>query len=223
MKSKPTAKSKKDGKQNLIPVRKAAPVEPKKKLTEISEESLAERQLLDKMFSANADAKAESDKRRRKAMEATITLLDGRETNIIQIHERFTSKPLPYKALFPNDNPFFANALRMHGLDHIDPRIYIKPKCIRAFILHAIYNRFPKSKELMRAINAVNPILPSGFRVRKLSQHVDIQGREQIEQYREDANKIMAICHNEYECKEKLHSEHGVPYQTDVFKKGKHD
>lgn len=223
MKNKSAVKPKEDEKQKSASVRKITPVEPKKKLTEISEKSLVERQLLDKMFSANADAKAESDKRRRKAMEATITLLDGRETNIIQIHERFTPKPLPYKALFPNKNPFFANALRMHGLGHIDPKIYVKPKCIREFILHAIYNRFPKSKELMRAINSVNPVLPSGFRLRKLSQHVDSQGREQIEKYREDANKIMSNCQTEYECKEKLHSEHGVPYQTDAFKKKKTD
>lgn len=216
---KPEEKRKEVLKKKPAPIKKPIPAqEPEKKLSEISEESLAERQLLDKMFSAGADAQADSDKRRRKARAETIVLLDGRETSLDQIHARFVATPQLCSPLFPNSDPFFAQALRIHGLGHIDPKVYVKPSCIREFVLRTIYSRFPKSKELLRAIRTVNPLLPNGFRLYKLYYHVDEQGKADIERFRDDTTRIMEKCTTDYECNKRLYTEHGVSYQTDVFK-----
>lgn len=206
---------------NKKPVTAKKPIpakEEEKVFNPISEESLAERQLLDEMFSAGADAQAESDKRKRKVRQATIVLLDGRETSLEQLHARFVATPRPYRALFPNDDDFFPHALRIHGFAHLDPKIYPKPRCMRDFILRVIYGRFFESKRLLRAIEEVNPIGPNGYRLYKLYQHVDEKGEKEIEGFRDDATEIMKRCTTDYECNQKLHSEYGVPFQTDAFK-----
>lgn len=216
---KPDVNPKQISSKKAVAKKKPVPAkEIEKKLNEISEKSLLERQLLDEMFSTSADAQAESDKRRRKEREATIVLLSGKETSLNQIHERFVVNPQPYRPLFPNDNKFFTEALRVHGFSHLDPKVYVKPSCIRDFIIKAIYSRFYKSKELLRAIRDVNPILPNGFRLYKLYQHLDDNGQKEVEQYREDANEIMSVCANDYECKKILHSRYGISCQLDAFK-----
>lgn len=194
-----------------------------KKFVEISPESQQERMSLAEMFAQGADSLAENDRKRKKEREATIELLDGATTSISQIHARITPDRQPYKPLFPNENSFFTHALRIHGYGHLDPKVYVKPPCIPAFIIRTIYDRFPKSKELLLGLRALNPICPDGYRLYKLYQYVDDQGQAEIERYRDDTTRIMEACTNDYECNKRLYSEYGISYQLDAFKEKGND
>ncbi|GAB3637299.1 hypothetical protein GCM10027422_28890 [Hymenobacter arcticus] len=182
---------------------------------EVSQQSKEQQLLLAGMLIQGADELAlkARDLKRKKESEV-IELHSGFKITIGQINAIVSGNPLDYEPMFPNDIPFFSEINRLSD-EKFDPIVYIKPIFVGKILREIIYGRFDKS--VLPALRAVNPAFTNGIRPRKLYHYLTPEGIVLLEQYRDEAIKVMETCSTMYEFRQKLFQQYGVPYQIQAL------
>ena len=226
MKNDKKKKSKDELKDELLKGRNQIPTDaPLKKNVEISEEELQARLFLEGMLQFETenltykDQIAKKEKQKEKEDAELIKFLNGKEYTLGELKALVALDKQPYRAYFPNDDPFFPEMYRLQGEEwkQLDSKDYNKPPIVGVWINEIIYNRFPGG--VLPYLQFKNPILPGGFyRKYKLSQYLNDEGKELLIKFRDEARALMQGCNTWYEFRQKLFEVHGVPYQAKMFK-----
>jgi hypothetical protein len=183
---------------------------------EISKEAQEERLLLSGMLlQQTEDLVEKAQRRRKKKQEESIELLSGAKISIAEINAFLSANMQPYSPRFPNNIPFFSEIFRLNGWKHLDPKTFVKPPVVATWINEIIYSRF--SKDMPPALRILNPALPNGIRLHKHFQFLTEEGQMKLDQYRDEAIRLMKTCTTWYEFRQKLFQEHAVPYQSSLF------
>ncbi len=95
-------------------------------------------------------------------------------------------------------------------------KIAHKPNIVGKWTKEIIYNRF--DKRVLPSLEHLNPYERIGLRRLKHFQFLNKDGLLKFDKFIEEAIQVMEKCDNWYSFRVKLHEEHGVPYQTDLFK-----
>ncbi|AHM62346.1 hypothetical protein D770_20485 [Flammeovirgaceae bacterium 311] len=200
--------------EDLLPG--SSPAKETKKRVEISKEAEQERLYLSDLLIQRTENFAEEARlRKKKREEETIELHSGVKISISQINELLTAQRQPYSPKFPNSSAFFSEIYRLNAWKDLNPNDYIKPPIVAVWINEIIYGRF--TKEVLRALQVLNPASPIGLRLYKHFQFLNEEGQARVIQYRDEAIALMKTCSTWYEFRIKLHTEYGVAYQIKMF------
>lgn len=193
-----------------------SPAKETKKRVEISKEAEQERLFLSDLLIQQAeDIAEEALRRKKKREEEIIELHSGAKFTIKQISELLTAQLQHYSPKFPNSSPFFSEIYRLNEWKDLDPTDYYKPPIVAAWINEIIYGRF--TKEVLPALQVLNPASPFGIRMYKHFQFLNEEGQLKLEQFRDEAIEVMKTCTTWYEFRKKLHAKYGVTYQVKMF------
>jgi hypothetical protein len=160
---------------------------------EISPEAQVERLLLTSfLLDQKEELIKERNRRQRQIDQEQIELRSGKTVSIAGIREYVTALKRAYSAIFPNDNPFFANMFRLHPkLMTCDPKKYEKPFLAGRLLTKLTYNRFHTefSQEVLGALVVL--AMPDGVRIYKCHEFLTPAGVEHLIRFRDEANQMM--------------------------------
>jgi hypothetical protein len=197
-------------------VKSDQPLKAPKRATEISEEALEERQLLEGLLLERTERQVdEAQKLRRKRNEEEIELRSGHKISLKQIEDLVTAARQPYESKFPNDVPFFSEMYRLLGWKDKDPKNFNKPAVVGKYLCELIYNRF--HADVLPTLQTL--AMPGGIRLHKFFQFLNEQGQEKLLQYRDEAIALMKTCASWYEFRIKYGRTYGLPVQKTMFEK----
>ncbi len=180
------------------------------KKPEVSKEALEERLLLTGLLIEQAEDLAKKAKQRKLEREQEeIELRSGAKISIRQIQDFVTANSQPYAPMFPNALPFFKEMYRLLDWQDKDPNEFIKPAVVGGFINELIYHRF--HKDVLPALQVM--AMPGGVRQHKFFQFLTLEGQRKLEEYRDDAIRIMKTCKTWYEFRIKYAREFNLPVQ----------
>lgn len=191
---------------------------------EISKESREERDFISGMIhqQTNDLSEAALKRKRQKAKEIQLQEIIELQSGLrVSIGEIVLSQKRPYEAQFPNEVPFYSEIYRVLGLQG-NPNDYHKPRIVADWTNEIIYGRFDRL--VITKLKALNPTLAGSFhRKDKHFQYLNGEGLKYLVQFRDEAIALMKTFANGegYAFRKKLFEEYGVPYQTDLFDKGK--
>lgn len=185
-----------------------------KKVTELSEDALRERELLSSLILQNTDdLTIEAKLRKKRRDEEEFELLSGRKISIQQINDFVTGIKKPYEAMFPNAIPFFKEMYRLLKWGDKDPASYVKPAIVGKYINQVIYYRF--HQDVQPALRAF--AMPDGVRIAKFFQYLTDEGQSKLIEYRDQAIEMMKECTEWYEFELKYGAKYNVPVQKRLF------
>jgi hypothetical protein len=187
-----------------------------KRVTELSEDALRERELLGSLILQNTEELTiEAKLRKKRRDEEEFELIGGRRISIQQINDFVTGIRQPYEAMFPNAIPFFKEMYRLLKWDDKDPSSYGKPAIVGKYINQIIYYRF--HQDVQPALRAF--AMPDGLRMAKFFQYLTSEGQLNLIQYRDQAVEMMKECSEWYEFELKYGVKYNVPVQKRLFEK----
>lgn len=190
-------------------------VKPKPELTEEAKE---ERALLAGMLIQQTDDRAELELQRKKRREEEIfELRSGAKISLAELDAVVSANRQPYEPKFPRTIPFFREIYRLNGWTVSNADKYTKPGIVGRWIREIIYGRF--GKEVLPALEVLNPYLSNGLRLHKLFQFLTPQAQEKLIHFRDQAIALMKTCATWDEFRKKLFAEYKVPYQLSAFEK----
>ena len=197
-------------------VKSGQPLKTPKRASEISQEALEERQLLEGLLLERTQRQVEeAQELRRKRFEEEIELRSGIKISLKQVEDLVTAARQPYEAKFPNDVPFFFEMYRLLGWTDKDPKDFNKPAIVGKYLRELIYFRF--HADVLPTLQTL--AMPGGIRLHKFFQFLNEQGQEKLLQYRDEAIALMKTCSSWYEFRVTYGRTYGLPVQKKMFEK----
>ncbi|MBE2288399.1 MAG: hypothetical protein IAE95_02505 [Chitinophagaceae bacterium] len=190
----------------------------KTKADEIAESTLLRHALMESLVEG-ADALTAKEAKAKKEADEKIKflLLNGKETSVYELKRIVSDFKLPYAPKFPNAIPFYKEIYRLNKWTDKDPNSFIKPPIVGVWTIELIYGRF--AKEVLPALRERNPLMFGFARKFKLFQFLYEDGQKKIEEFRDDAIRIMKTCSTWHEFRVKYAKEFGIPFQASLFDK----
>jgi len=179
----------------------------------VSEEALQERQLLSGLLIQGADALAEAEARKRRRQMQEIELLSGKKITINEIQQMVTALRQPYVPMFGNELDFFREMYRLLEWTNKDPNQFTKPAIVGEYINQLLYARF--HKDVQPTLQAL--AVPGGIRRDKFFQYLTPEGKQRLEQFRDEAIAMMKNSKTWYEFRVKYGQQYGLPVQKRMF------
>ena len=178
-----------------------------------------DRQELSSLLIQRADEKTEAkftDKYLDRENEK-IKLQNGKEISIREIreiHKIIAQQLQEYEVMY--DREYYAETFRLNGWEIPKGKIRFKPPIVGQYTNEIIYARF--SKEVLPALQVLNPYIGFGLRLNKHFQWLTPEGKVMLETFIQDAIRFMKTCSTWYEFRIKHSKEFGLSFQLDVFK-----
>lgn len=191
-----------------------------KKVVEISQEALEERQLLEGVLLQRTERQAdEGRKLREKRFAEEFELRSGKKVSLKQLDDVVTAARQPYEPKFPNSVPFFKEMYRLLGWNDKDPNSYGKPNVVGKYLKDVIYARF--HADVLPVLMTL--AMPGGVRRAKFFQFLNEEGQQRLQQYRDEAISLMRECESWYEFRVKYGRKYGLPVQKALFERFQED
>jgi len=182
----------------------------KVKQNEISKEAQEERMFLTGLIKERTEELTKkAQQRRQERANEEFELRSGVKISIQQIQDFVTGNSQPYSPKFPNNIPFFKEMYRLLGWTDKDPNEFTKPAVVGSFINELIYHRF--HKDVLPALRVM--AIPGGVRLHKFFQFLTPDGQTKLEEYRDDAIRVMKTCTTWYEFRLKYANQYSLPVQ----------
>lgn len=193
----------------------------KKRKPELSEKAIEERAFLTGLLIHQADDLATLSKKRKKEIENTIVeFKSGEKTTVGKIYKIVSSLKQNHDSQFsPKTNPFFREFYRLMGWQNMDYSSYVKPREVADFINKVIYARF--KPDVLHSLHVLNPYVGFCVRMHKNYQFLTEEGLKALQQFRDDAIKIMLECENIHQFNVRFYEECSSPFQLDMFQPNK--
>jgi hypothetical protein len=180
------------------------------KQNEISKEAQAERQFLTGLLiEQTEELTKKAQQRKQERANEEFELRSGVKISIQKIQDFVTANTQPYEPKFPNDIPFFKEMFRLLSWTDKNPNDFTKPAVVGSFINEIIYQRF--HRDVLPALQVM--AMPGGVRMHKFFQFLTPEGQTKLEEYRDDAIRVMKTCTSWYEFRLKYAKEFNLPVQ----------
>lgn len=162
--------------------------------------------------------KARAEREEQKKHE--LVELRGTILTVGEVQRLVSVDPSPYKPEFSySESAYFKELYRQYYPER-DYKEYPKPWYMSQLFRDLIYGRFDRT--ILPTLDKLNPMLSgTNARKRKLFQHLNTAGKDELRQYRDETVKVAESCPDgqPYEFRKRLYVAYGVPYQLDFFEK----
>jgi hypothetical protein len=196
--------------------RNSTPVKREKKSIAISKEAIEERNnLTDLLLKLTEQEVEDGEKLRKERYEEEFELRSGKKLSLKKVIDVISSTRQPYDPKFPNAIPFFKEMYRLLGWIDKDPNKYGKPNIVGKYLKEIIYSRF--NSEVLSTLQTL--AMPGAIRRDKFFQYLNEEGIHLLEQYRDEAIKLMKSCESWYEFRVKYGKLYKLPVQKTLFEK----